>query len=77
MSFTSHELADFHHFAEQRVAAGNVDSLEQLAQEWSTRRQLASLARDISESEADIDAGRVHSAEDVIAEARRKLGISP
>jgi predicted transcriptional regulator len=72
MSLTSHELAEFNRFAEQKLSVGDVASIEQLAREWTEAHRLATLVSDVSESEADIDAGRVHPADEVIADLRQK-----
>ena len=70
MSVTSQEFDAFHQFAQQRIAAGTAESIEQLARQWGESRELEALIRNIEQSEADITAGRVYPAEEVFAEIR-------
>jgi hypothetical protein len=72
MSVTHQDLTDFTRYAQQQLSGSGADSVEQLAREWAEARQLAD---DIAESEADIAAGRVHSAEEVFTDIRQKLGL--
>ncbi len=71
---TQQELIEFTHFAQEKLADGGADTIEQLAAQWRQSRELAQLVSDIAQSEADIEAGRVHPADEVFAEIRQRLG---
>ena len=73
MPVTQQDLTDFTLFAQQQLSSSGAESVEQLARQWAEARELA---EDIAESEADIAAGRVHPADEVLAEVRQKLGLS-
>ena len=73
MAVTHQDLTDFTRYAQLQLSGAGADSVEQLARAWTEARQLA---QDIAESEADIEAGRVHPAEEVFTDARQKLGLS-
>jgi hypothetical protein len=75
MNVTKDDLRDFTRFADERLDRGGEVSLIELAGEWEAqRREMDATLKDIRESHADIDSGKVDSVADAFAYARRQLG---
>ncbi len=73
MPVTSQDLAEFHRFAEHKLSNGSVDSIEQLAHEWSEARESDEVVQDIVAGEAEIAAGGGRPAAEVIDEIHDKM----
>lgn len=76
MAVTKEEMQDFNRFVEEKLSNGGAESLIELARQWEELRESEETIADILESEADIEAGRVHPAEEVFDDVRRKLGLT-
>ena len=76
MGVTKEELQDFNRFVDEKLAKGGAESMTELARLWEERRDSQETIEDILESEADIEAGRVHSVDEVFGDVRKELGLS-
>jgi hypothetical protein len=74
MSVTRDDVADFHRFADERLAQGEVLSLVDLVALWEEEREIRETAADIRASLEDYAAGRVAPLADAFANVRKKLG---
>ena len=76
MAITEKELTAFHAFASQRLANGGAESMSDLARQWDESRSDRDSSAALLQSHEDAEAGRIFSAEEVFADARRMLGIA-
>jgi len=76
MAITKEDLQAFHRFADEKLDGEEAKSLVELAGEWEAgRREVEETAKDIRQSHADINAGRVMSVSNTFAEVRKHLGL--
>ena len=74
---TREELESFHRFAVERLTQGQSSArLDELFLEWHDRQSADEIHRAIRQGLADIDAGRVRPAGEVMNEIRCDLGLS-
>lgn len=70
------DLLSFVEFATSRISGGKpTASMEELMYEWRSQRDREAVLDDIRQGFRDIEEGNVVDFDDVIAEARRRLGI--
>ncbi len=72
MAVTNEDLADFYHFAGEKLADGGAESIVELAQRWDDQREHEETIADVREGMADIAAGRVKSVDQAFADIRKK-----
>ncbi|MEQ8791114.1 MAG: hypothetical protein RIC55_32935 [Pirellulaceae bacterium] len=75
MAVTRDDLRDFNRFVDQKLSREGAESLTELARQWEEQRKYEQSVADLQESHEDAAAGRLHSAEDVFSEVRKKLGL--
>lgn len=76
MSSVREELASFNQFATERLSeATSEPSFEQLFIEWQDRHEKESIHEAIRRGIADVDAGRVVSARESLAELDAEFGF--
>jgi hypothetical protein len=79
MSSTLDDLAAFQQFAQQKVHAGEAESLDELFDLWRlehpTAEEQAEIHEAIRQGLADIDAGRYRPADEVMQELRAKYNL--
>jgi hypothetical protein len=80
MSVTHSELDGFHRFAQDKLQSGGAESLEELCDLWRIEHpsadEEAEIHSAIRQGLADIEAGNFRPAEEVMAELRKKHGLS-
>jgi hypothetical protein len=74
MAVTQDDLNDFQRFANAKLSNGGVESMDELVAAWHEHRAHMDSLSSLEESHADAEAGRIHPAEEVIADARKTLG---
>jgi len=74
MAVTIEDLHNFHLFAGEKLAAGAVQSFQDLVDEWNSRHTRQQSVANIRESIAQYDAGEGVSADEAFDEVRTKLG---
>ena len=76
MVATTQELANFHHYAEQRIAKGDAVSLPALMQQWLADKEAEEIDVAIRAGIADVDAGRTRPIDEFLAEVHDQLDDS-
>jgi len=73
MAVTKEDLQDFHLFADEKIADGAAQSLEELVDAWSSRRTDEQSVADIRKSIAQYEAGEGLPVAEAFDEIRKKL----
>ena len=73
MSVTSEQLADFHQYANQRLANGGADSLQSLLDDWTRARARERSVANIATSRQQYESGEALPVDEAFAEIRDKL----
>lgn len=76
MPVTKDDMRDFNRFVDEKLSNGGAESLTELARQWEDQREAEQSVADLRESHADAEAGRLHPAEEVFSEVRKKLGMN-
>ena len=76
MAVTQDELNNFQLFAAHRLANGGAESMAELVAGWEEHRQHDESVVALQESHAEAKTGRVVSAQEFFADARKTLGLS-
>ena len=77
MTLTLNELDNFHRFAAGKLNNGAGElSLEECLRQWREAREEEELIADVQRSLEDIEAGRVHTLDEAVAEIRQELIFS-
>lgn len=76
MPTANSDLDSFYLFGRSKLAENADLTFDDLLVEWDSTNGRAESNEAIREGIADVDAGRTRPADDVIAEARKRLGIS-
>jgi len=74
---TPEEFRNFRQFVSRQIESGTTMSLEQCVQQWREEYDRAETIAAIKRGIEDIEAGRVHTLEEVDAHIRQKLGLPP
>lgn len=74
MSVTKEDLHNFQQFADEKLANGAVESLQNILDEWNARREREQSIAGIRESIAQYDAGEGLPVDKAFGEVRKKLG---
>jgi hypothetical protein len=74
MAVTKEELTDFHRFAVGRLSNGGAESMQELLNQWSARREHQESVAGIRESIGQYEAGHALPVKEAFDEIRQKLG---
>jgi predicted transcriptional regulator len=74
---TKQDIESFTSFAIPLIDKGQADSMAQLLKEWEAQREHEEVMDDIRQGIEDAEAGLDRPAREVIAEVRKKLGLTP
>jgi predicted transcriptional regulator len=74
---TPEEFRSFRQFVSRQIESGTSMSLEQCVQQWREEYERAETIAAVKQGIEDIEAGRVHTLEEVDAHIRQKLGLPP
>ncbi len=74
MAISAEQLEDFHRFASEKVKNGETElTIEELLRLWRMESDRLESVNAIKRGIAEVEAGRVHTLEDVDAEIRRRF----
>ena len=74
MAISAEQLEDFHRFASEKVKDGDTElTIEELLRLWRMESDRLDSVNAIKKGIAEVEAGRVHTLEDVDAEIRRRF----
>lgn len=74
MIATRKDLDDFYRFAEERISAGQAESLEQVLKQWLKQRELEAVADDYRQGMEDYQAGKGVPLDQAIRIIRQRGG---